>query len=377
MKQKRCIFHIPFYIEKDRHSGSHIRPIQMLQAFKDIGYEVDEVIGYGKTRKQQINKIKERISQGETYDFLYSESSTMPTLLTEKHHFPSYPTLDFNFFLYCKKNNIPIGLFYRDVYWKFSHYNKEGSLLKRKVAKFFYRYDLKKYTVLLDILYLPSVKMYDYLGIKFNCQIKALPPGANIINTKERDDFFSTKDNIENKKIKIFYVGGIDKDLYNLEGILQAINEVEDVYFTLCTRKNDWEKVKGEYEQYIQPRIHVVHGSGKELIPYYKEADILNLYIKPSEYRDFAMPVKLFEYLPYKKPILSVKGTAAGDFIEKNNIGWSLNYDRKEIVSFLSFIKDNRSELLKKMENIEEILYNHTWDARARQVAKDLSSLGK
>ena len=55
---KRCIFHIPMYIEQNGKSGSNVRPIKMLQAFKNIGYKVDVVMGYGKDRKQQINMIR-------------------------------------------------------------------------------------------------------------------------------------------------------------------------------------------------------------------------------------------------------------------------------------------------------------------------------
>ena len=119
---KKCIFHIPNSLEGNY--GSHVRPQKMMQAFKDIGYDVDVVMGYGKERKQSIKKIKKNIRAGMKYDFMYSESSTMPTLLTEKNHLPLYPLLDFSFFRFCKKNGIRIGLFYRDIYWKFQIYKE-------------------------------------------------------------------------------------------------------------------------------------------------------------------------------------------------------------------------------------------------------------
>ena len=58
-------------------------------------------------------------------NFLYSESSTMPTSLTEPHHMPTHPFLDFSFFYFCKRNGIKIGLFYRDIYWKFEIYKEK------------------------------------------------------------------------------------------------------------------------------------------------------------------------------------------------------------------------------------------------------------
>lgn len=89
MKEKRCIFHIPNYIDKTSKSGSSVRPQMMIKAFEEIGYHVDYVMGYGKERKSQIEKIKRNIRNGVKYEFLYAENSTTPTLLTEKIIFPS------------------------------------------------------------------------------------------------------------------------------------------------------------------------------------------------------------------------------------------------------------------------------------------------
>lgn len=61
----------------------------MIKAFEEIGYHVDYVMGYGKERKSQIEKIKRNIRNGVKYEFLYAENSTTPTLLTEKIIFPS------------------------------------------------------------------------------------------------------------------------------------------------------------------------------------------------------------------------------------------------------------------------------------------------
>lgn len=134
---KRMIFHIPMKIDRNRASASQIRPMKMIEAFKECGYEVVVVEGYGKERKRQIKEIKSNILKGVKYDFLYSESSTMPTLLTEKNHLPLYPFLDFSFFAFCKKHGIKIGLFYRDIYWVF----KKKRSFKEWVAYIFYKYD--------------------------------------------------------------------------------------------------------------------------------------------------------------------------------------------------------------------------------------------
>ena len=54
---KKMIFHIPMKIDINLHSGSQIRPQKMIQAFKNIGYDVDVVMGYVKERKEHIKQI--------------------------------------------------------------------------------------------------------------------------------------------------------------------------------------------------------------------------------------------------------------------------------------------------------------------------------
>src|SRR5699024_12009507 len=103
------IFHHPLPLDLNARSASGIRPKRMLQAFRELGYEVDLVTGYAKERKAAVKAVKEKIKQGIQYDFVYAESSTMPTIMTEPHHLPLHPFLDFSFFRFCKKQDIPVG----------------------------------------------------------------------------------------------------------------------------------------------------------------------------------------------------------------------------------------------------------------------------
>lgn len=361
----RMIFHLPYKIDKNHQSGSNIRPLKMINAFKNIGYDVDVVMGYGKERKRQISLIKGKIKNGVQYDFLYSESSTMPTLLTEKHHLPTYPFLDYNFFRYCKKQGIKIGLFYRDIYWNFNDYKNRVSLLKRLYSLLFYKYDLFKYNKLLDVLYLPSTLMSEYIPFDFGIKIESLPPGVNKVVVEEG---LKAKDN---SYLEIFYVGGIGK-LYNLKKIFQATKKRKYIKLTVCTRKKEWDKEKNNYSSFLDDRINIIHKRGEELKPYFLKTDLANLYIEPVKYRSFAMPVKLFEYIGYGKPIIASKGTAAGEFVEKHDIGWNIDYSLDSLLDTLDYIYNNREIIKEKRENIKKILKDNRWEARAEKVAKDL-----
>lgn len=356
----RMIFHVPNKIMPEMKSASHIRPFKMLEAFREIGYEVDFVMGDAKTRVGQIAEIKKKINDGLSYDFMYSESSTMPTLLTESHHLPTYPTLDFGFFKYLKAKGIKIGLFYRDIYWKFPLYKESVSGLKYWLAVNMYKYDLAQYEKLIDILYLPSIKMAKYLPKKLEMISKPLPPGYPLMETSF----------IKPKKLSLIYVGGIG-GLYNLKTFVEVVNNMEDLSFTICCRENEWNTYKDNYPE-LKPHIKVVHLSGEELLHEMSNSNLGVLCLEPNEYRDFAVPYKLFEYMGNNLPIIASKDTATADFIEENNIGFVVNYDKDSIESALKELILNPNILKEKILNIENIKENHTWIARAKKVEEEL-----
>ena len=97
-----AIFHHPRPVSSEGTSASQIRPYLMYKALQEIGSQIDLVAGYTKELNEAVRKNKRKITDGYKYEFLYSESSTCPTLLTEDHRFPTFPNLDFRkLFLQC------------------------------------------------------------------------------------------------------------------------------------------------------------------------------------------------------------------------------------------------------------------------------------
>lgn len=370
---KKCIFHIPNHIEKNAKSASGIRPWKMLQAFRNIGYEVDAIMGYGKERKAAIKEIKEKIKSGVKYEFLYSESCTMPTTMTEKHHLPIYPDLDFGFFRFCKKYEIPVGLFYRDFYWKFDVYKNSVAAWKRIPAIVAYKYDLRQYKKYLDKFYLPTKKGYQYLS---ECNMEnildELPPGS----ISDRDIIQRRRDYINGKQyqegIRLFYVGGMSEEVYGTEIFFKVISSLPRVHLTFCCREEEWVKYEAGYGKYLTNNIEIIHKSGSELIPYYEQTDICLVYQKPSQYTSFSISYKTFEYLGNGIPSIASRGTAIGEFIKKHNIGWCIDYDEASLKALLCHILDNPKEIADKTEYCLQEIKQQTWESRALKVRNDL-----
>ncbi|MBV7309555.1 hypothetical protein KVY11_12815 [Acinetobacter sp. CWB-G5] len=354
------IFHCPFVMDYNATSASGIRPLKMLDAFRSLGFEVDVVAGNSSERKKTIKDIKRKINSGTIYDFAYSESSTMPTALTDKHHLPLCPFLDFSFFQFLKNKNIKIGLFYRDIYWMFDDYGNNLPWYKKQLALFFYRLDLKMYNNLLDKLYLPSLKMGDYINIFNKSIIDNLPPAHSTSNYMVKNNYY--------KKLNLLYIGGMGVD-YRMHKLFEAVKLLPNVCLTLCTRESDWNNVKNEYGL-ISENINIVHKSGNELGDLYNNAHIAVLFVEPKDYREFAVPFKLYEYIGRNKPIICTSTTLVGDFVANHNVGWVLNYDVNELVNLLSNI--SKADYDQKVEQVCELKIHETWESRAKKVCTDL-----
>jgi glycosyltransferase involved in cell wall biosynthesis len=243
---------------------------------------------------------------------------------------------------------------------------------KKVAARIFYRYDLRQYQKYLDVFYLPSLYMLPYVPAEMKMHVKELPPGAGFageMNSGQENRPPAGKDSLH-----ILYVGGIGS-VYRIHLLLEAVKERPSVDLTICCRKEEWETYRPEYHHLLAPNIKVVHQSGVGLAELYQQASLVSLFIEPSEYRNFAMPVKLFEYIKFEKPIVATGDTAVGEFVEKHNIGWSVGYTASALLSLLDELLKDTTAVQVKKERLHAIVTDHTWEARARQVASDLSQL--
>ena len=354
----RCIFHIPWKPDEKQNVAPDIRVIKISNALKEIGYQVEIIWGRGKERKQRIKKIKHQIKVGIKFDFLYSESSTYPTLLTEPHHLPSYPFLDFSFFKFCKKNKIPIGLFLRDVYWSFKEV-KRFNIIKQIYSTNFHIYDILIYNKFVDLIFFPHIKMRKHVSfLRSNINFTGLLPGANDIKC----------DMIYNAKI--LYVGCINPQLYDITEMLKAF-KITDAELILCCREREWVKFKTQYEDLLYSNISVIHLNTKEIEEIYKKVSYAIIYLKPQEYRKITIPFKLFEYIGYEKPIITSNNTTVAEFVEQYDIGFVVNYNSNNLRQFLTNLPSKKI-YEEKVQNLRKFKRNNLWIERAKQIARDL-----
>ena len=362
------IFHHPGPVIADGKSGSQVRPYRLLDAFYKSGFEVEAVVGYGAERRRAINRIIADLAKGRRFEFLYSEARSIPTLLTERNRLPAYPILDFRFLSRIRAAKIPLGLFYRDVFWRFQAYRTMLPLAGRMLTVPLYWYDWWWYRHVVDHLFLPSRGMAAHLPTAWPAsRISALPPGC--IPTGREHLQVSKHD--KSRNLQLLYVGGIQPPTYDLRPLFECVAQVGSLRLIVCCRLDEWVKWQDYYAHLVCDRVEVVHVFGNALANLYLDADVFALLRSPDAYLDFAVPVKLFEAIGYALPIVTTAGTEAARLVSEQDLGWVVA-SPSELAALLTKIAEDRDLVREKAASVLLAAQQQSWRSRVHEIAKQL-----
>lgn len=379
--EKYIIVHLPWKIHAAQ-SASQLRPAKMVTAFRRLGFTVHLVTGERNQRKHAFLEIARHVAAGRKYEFCYSESSTLPTLFASgKKRFWDAPSIDFRFFSWLKRHRIPIGLFLRDIYWRFPEFHRSVRPYSRHIIRLAgYWLDTLVYKLLVDVIFLPSLRMKRYLPrVLMQKRTQALPPGVAESFDVQTDRAYSTPSIVNGEPMRMIYVGGIGQH-YRLHSLFEAaLLPGFSAFITVCVRLSDWERVCTDYRHYIDStdKIALVHEGHSALDNLYRRHDIGLIFVEPTTYWEFAMPFKLFEYVGFGLPVVATKGTAAGDFVRDNGLGWSIAYDTHVLSDLTKHLSDNRSEVAQLTKSVRDSAHRHTWSTRACTVSETLSMVDR
>lgn len=346
------------YVNSDEiFSGSGVRPAKMLNAFKQEGHEVIVLQGeqVSKERLSNIKKIRKQIKRKRP-DLCYIESPTYPIM----RHADRKLIKDI-----CKAG-IPTGYFYRDFYWQFpKEFPRRTSIsgkIKDKVLLFLQSLTNKvlKYC---NIIYVPSDECKTLL--KYH-DIRALPPaGENKLDLHIRD----------NNQTGI-YVGGITGH-YDGKFLLDVFNELNacdpEYKLILVCRENEWNEFNHSCKNASWLEVH--HTSGAGLVDLYRRASIaFNVGNPKYEYSQFAISVKIFEYLSYGLPQVVINNKAITNVVNDEKIGIAVEPDIKKFAIAIKKLSEDSSLYKTYQNNIKEsLLYRNLWIHRIQQVIRDLT----
>ena len=369
------IFHAPFPLQPDRVAASMLRPLAMRRAFADLGYRVMNVTGYAAQRRRAMTRVRAALAAGARIEFVYSENATIPNALTEPRHLPVHPLLDAAFFRHCRRSGVPVGVFYRDVYWRFPRFREGINPVLEAGLQAAYRSELMAFERVGLHLFLPSQAMARHVPHVDPVRMSALPPGAPDVAATRRDsDGRDDGGDEDGKELELLFVGVL-QDNYRLDACLRAVSATPGARVTLCVRQETWETSRDHYAPLLPAgRAQVVHRSGVELEPLYRRADLGVLFTEPNPYWDFAVPYKLYEYLAHELPVIAVRGTQTGRLVEEMGIGWVLSYDAGALGDLLRHLREAPEEIEAVRRRMREVLPDQTWQARARTVVQVLGA---
>lgn len=340
------VLYITFVDFNEQKSGSSVRPKKIYDAFLEEGYDVTLLTGL-QTRKLERWKrcfFYYRNIRKRTYDFCYVEPPAGPIFNLSDHLLLLYIS---------KAKKIPIGLFYRDAYWKFADwYQLKG--IKRFVINIMHKFDWIIIKKTCKRIFFPTKTMGDLFDFYDK---KALPPGCELITVEKKS----------NKDVELIYVGGLSEEYGGklLLEVLEKVNQKRKINLHLVCRKEESSLLELYKDK---PWLNVYHSSGQELKDIYSKVNLAIIPRKIDFYMDFAMPVKLFEYISYELPIVATNCKEVANFINNNKIGVVVEDNIESLSEVLLNI--NIKDILRYTENVRVVKENSTWNNRVEEISK-------
>ena len=258
------------------------------------------------------------------------------------------------FFLNCiKKRGIPIFPFIRDLYWKY-----KGTLQESWRQKIWFKHcdkELAWYQENATGLLFPSQYMANSINFRKKDVLSPAGDPSRCLNPYLPDN--------EN----ITFVGGISKKM-GVEILANAMKYV--------------------VKEYPHSRCNIVGNGDSETIKRLKGLDFINFlpdknYFDIPEilaqsyitviphpnipHNDFAIPVKLFDYMSSGRPVVSTDCPSMTDFIKENDIGIITTDNPKNLAEGIIYLLDNPDVAQKYGNNaLCAIKEKHSWQHRAR-----------
>lgn len=258
-----------------------------------------------------------------------------------------------------------IKYYYRDMYWDFEGYvdNNDNNIkkkIKRKINIIF----LGFLRVLKVNLIVQSEEFKDYILKQgyYNSEISVVLPAVDFqnYNKKNRSDESSS----------YIYVGEVDEVYSGIDLLISSFEYLKKNYsnnqskLLIVCREEDLNKNK-VLKQQIQTFdwISVEHRNKDNIHLSYEKSDYSIITRYKSEYTKLCIPLKLMEYISFRKPILISKHGASSKFVEKNNLGIVLDNESVSIANQINKFEKDYPKIKNIINNHNDYSLNNDWNS--------------
>jgi glycosyltransferase involved in cell wall biosynthesis len=365
------LLYITYIDTQDTHgSGSSVRALKMLEAFTACGCEIMLLDGWNRKnliakRDARVKAMLERL-ETEVPDACYVEVPAGPLFCWR----------DIVLLKKIKERGIPLSIFYGDAYWRFPAFSGIGNKRKRRtlpkwfkdiVIYWMQRYDWSVYRNVSTRLYFPSASM----AAHFDFPSKRVSfPGTNLLS----DEHNAAPD--DGAPFTGIYVGGASVR-YGTPLLLEAFKRVNakgiPVRLILVCPEEHWQALPAGIRTFeSSPWLdRQVAAGDAALMPLYKQAHFACLPLRRNIYNDFAMSIKLFEYLSYHKPILSTSCKEMASFIEQNGVGLVSEDAADAYAKALEYLVTEHRLGEDMRTEVKTVCAQNTWVVRAQEIIED------
>lgn len=353
------------YIDFDDNgdSGSSMRPKKMYNAFINQGYDVKLLECQQNKRQKRKKKVREVLKwlENNTADLCYIESPSGPI----------FHKIDLDLIKKVHNMQIPIGYFCRDAFWLFKDKMKSVSFFKRNAIIWLNKRALKTIRENVDIVYVPTesgVELFDFAHFK---HMDLLPPAAEC--------HLDSNGVIHAEcQYTCIYVGAVSEvdgtfDLLDAFKLLNSMQQ-EKYKLILVARQAEWERICDELDESIESNdwLSVYHVSQDELTSLYTLSDMAIIPRKANKYIDMSMPIKLFEYMGYGKPVISTERLETAKMIRKYECGIICEDGAEGIANAIKAFYTDIQLRDKLYINVQAAAKENRWESRVEKVVNDL-----
>lgn len=196
------------------------------------------------------------------------------------------------------------------------------------------------------------------------CKLHYLPNYPEVAN-------FYNLDKVKGNKLRISYIGTV-RQYIELKNLIDSCKKMEDVHIAIHGGGVSYKRLKEEGTKYKNVEITGVYHFSKSS-ELYNNTDILYaVYDASINNWKSGFPIKLYEAIITKTPIIVNRGTALEEFVSENKIGFIVDgRNPEEIKSLINYINYNRNVLNEITENLEKIQYKYSWET----VVKNLDAI--
>lgn len=175
-------------------------------------------------------------------------------------------------------------------------------------------------------------------------------------------------------KLTLAYIGVLSKRRF-IDQAVDCMMGMKDSQMILAGGGDlvDFVKERAEKTDNIKYKGKVDY---EDTFDIYSKSDLMFAVYNPQIMNHkYSAANKIYEAMLLKKPIVVARGTSMDKIVERYDIGFVIDYDKNEFRDLLYKLEKDRSIIDKKVENMQGVYENYSWETMKKRLIDVYSDL--